>query len=206
MTAAAVCHPAAPPASAQPPCGGPRRRRTSRTRQDALVAVVVSTGDDVLLTWLLRAALTCAECAAGTTLRMLSGALPDPGTGSDSTTQPGAPTADTPATGPSVPPPRVADDNETVRFALDGQAYEIDLHRTDADRLRATLSRYVAAGRPVMRQATPATADSRQIAPLRADRRPDTGAIREWARAQGHEVSDRGRIPTKVLEAYRSAN
>jgi hypothetical protein len=36
--------------------------------------------------------------------------------------------------------------------------------------------------------------------------REQTQAIREWARNNGHKVSERGRIPASVLEAYNSAN
>lgn len=34
----------------------------------------------------------------------------------------------------------------------------------------------------------------------------DTKAIREWARANGYDVSDRGRIPADVMDAYSAAN
>ena len=36
--------------------------------------------------------------------------------------------------------------------------------------------------------------------------RDQTAAIREWARANGHEVSDRGRISKSVMQAYQTAN
>ena len=36
--------------------------------------------------------------------------------------------------------------------------------------------------------------------------RRDVGAIREWARANGYDISDRGRISTEVQEAYEKAN
>ena len=36
---------------------------------------------------------------------------------------------------------------------------------------------------------------------------PGTAAhVREWARANGHEVSDRGRISKSVMQAYQAAN
>jgi len=37
-------------------------------------------------------------------------------------------------------------------------------------------------------------------------KREDTTAIRDWAREHGHKVSDRGRIPKSVLEAYQAAS
>ncbi|WP_345134066.1 Lsr2 family DNA-binding protein [Microbacterium laevaniformans] len=33
----------------------------------------------------------------------------------------------------------------------------------------------------------------------------DLAAVREWARANGHTVSERGRVPAAVLEAYAAA-
>jgi Lsr2 len=36
--------------------------------------------------------------------------------------------------------------------------------------------------------------------------REDTRAIREWARENGHKVSDRGRISRSIMEAYKAAS
>ncbi|WP_199444601.1 histone-like nucleoid-structuring protein Lsr2 [Umezawaea beigongshangensis] len=91
---------------------------------------------------------------------------------------------------------------ETVEFGLDGVAYQIDLSDDNATKLRDALAEFVAGarraggrkrgtGRPVGTKARPASADREQ-----------NQAIREWARKQGHKVSDRGRIPAEVLEAY----
>jgi hypothetical protein len=91
---------------------------------------------------------------------------------------------------------------ETVEFGLDGVAYQIDLSDDNATKLRDALAEFVAgarraggrkrgAGRPAGTKARPASADREQ-----------NQAIREWARKQGHKVSDRGRIPAEVLEAY----
>ena len=97
---------------------------------------------------------------------------------------------------------------QTVAFGLDGQAYEIDLDAEHAGELRSTLQRYIDAGRRIGEQpATPATtgrARPRQTAAT--TQRNDTAAIRTWARAQGHPVSHRGRIPVAVLHAYEAAH
>ena len=87
---------------------------------------------------------------------------------------------------------------QTVRFGLDGVSYEIDLSKENADALRKDLKRYAGAGRKLGRQqSTPSrTTSSRQ----------DSSAIRTWARENGHEVSERGRIPASVIEAYQAAN
>jgi hypothetical protein len=34
----------------------------------------------------------------------------------------------------------------------------------------------------------------------------ETATIRAWARENGHEVSERGRIPKAVVQAYQSAH
>jgi hypothetical protein len=97
----------------------------------------------------------------------------------------------------------------TVSFALDGRSYEIDLSDDNAARLRDSLAAFVAAARRAgsatgrRGRGTRAAADS-PAAPARTSRE-ETAAIRTWARENGHEVSERGRIPKAVLEAYRSA-
>jgi hypothetical protein len=91
---------------------------------------------------------------------------------------------------------------ETVGFALDGSSYEIDLSKANARKLRDALSTYVAHSRKAGR-ARPAGRAAR--ATTRSDRE-QVQAIREWARRNGHKVSDRGRVPAVVIEAYNAAN
>lgn len=95
---------------------------------------------------------------------------------------------------------------ETVSFALEGQSYEIDLSGDNATQLRADLRRYVDAARKTSapRGSTSGrrTAGSGSTAPGRRD----TGEIRTWARENGHEVSERGRISSSVIEAYDAAH
>ena len=96
----------------------------------------------------------------------------------------------------------------TVAFALDGRAYEIDLSEDNAARLRDSLASFVAAGR---KSGGSAAASSGRASKMTASsgRRPQpldreqTAAIRAWARQNGHQISDRGRIPNTVLEAYQ---
>lgn len=93
---------------------------------------------------------------------------------------------------------------QTINFALDGQNYAIDLTDQSAAELRQTLGRYIAAGRQVGRQTrtaniTPPRPQAGQRA--RTDGQ-DATAIRQWARAHGHRISDRGPIPATVRQAY----
>jgi|1186.fasta_scaffold235519_1 hypothetical protein len=96
---------------------------------------------------------------------------------------------------------------QTVTFGLDGQTYEIDLDDEHADELRSTLQRYIDAGRRIGQPPSePAAARSRPTTTVpMTGRRQDSAAIRAWARAHGHQVSDRGRIPAAVLTSYEAA-
>jgi Lsr2 len=91
---------------------------------------------------------------------------------------------------------------ETVRFALEGRQYEIDLSEHNASRLRESLAAFVSSARRAggSRSARSATATS----PRRSSSadREHGAAVREWARANGFEVSDRGRIAADILKAY----
>jgi hypothetical protein len=91
---------------------------------------------------------------------------------------------------------------ETVEFGLDGAAYQIDLSSGNADRLREALADYVDhARRSGGRKRITGRAPGGHPRTASADREQNQ-AIREWARKQGLKVSDRGRIPTEVLDAY----
>jgi hypothetical protein len=94
--------------------------------------------------------------------------------------------------------------DETVAFALDGTSYEIDLSAKNASKLRDALASYVGHARRVHRGGRVQT-HTRTRGPARADRE-QTQAIRDWARTNGHAVSDRGRIPASIIEAYNAAN
>ena len=87
---------------------------------------------------------------------------------------------------------------ETVAFALDGTAYEIDLSEKNARKLRALLEPFIAVARP-------GAGRSRGRRSTGAQAR-DAQGIREWARENGHEVSERGRISTTILTAYAASN
>jgi hypothetical protein len=97
--------------------------------------------------------------------------------------------------------------DETVSFALDGTTYEIDLSDKNAKELRDVFSRYVSAARKVGRGGGRASGAGRSRATGggRMDRE-QAGAIRDWARKNGHAVSDRGRIPASVVDAYEAAH
>jgi hypothetical protein len=90
--------------------------------------------------------------------------------------------------------------DETVSFALDGATYEIDLSSANAAQLRDSLATYIgharraggrrAAGRPASRAAG----------------KRDLADVRQWARKNGHTVSERGRISAEIQAAYDKAH
>lgn len=96
---------------------------------------------------------------------------------------------------------------ETVAFGLDGSGYEIDLSSENADKLREALAPFVGHARRASRVATvkPGTPGRPARSGARIDRE-QTQAIREWARKNGHKVSERGRIPASIFEAYNSSH
>jgi hypothetical protein len=89
----------------------------------------------------------------------------------------------------------------TVRFGLDGTEYEIDLSTKHDDELRAALGAYVSAARKVAGAA-------RRTAGRNAGRKPsamDTVAVRAWARENGFDIKDRGRVPADLVAKYQAA-
>ena len=87
----------------------------------------------------------------------------------------------------------------TVRFGLDGAEYEIDLSAAHEDELRKALQQYLAHAR---RTGTTARIAART---RRGGAAVDTAKVREWAREQGIDVKDRGRVPATVVEQYQTA-
>ncbi len=106
----------------------------------------------------------------------------------------------TPISGPAV----------TTHFSLNGAMYEIDLSAENAQKLKDALApfikfgRKVAAGPEVMARdiAKAKTAAKRRGVGRHSNGSNDLTAIREWARASGHTLGDRGRIAAAILEAY----
>lgn len=90
-------------------------------------------------------------------------------------------------------------EGESVIFAVDGKSYEIDLTEKHANDLRDALAPYISAGR---RAAGAAPKAQRR----RGTNSRDLGAVRAWAKENGYTVSDRGRVPATILEAYDAAN
>jgi hypothetical protein len=90
----------------------------------------------------------------------------------------------------------------TVRFGLDGAEYEIDLNAKHADALRKALAPYVSAARRA--SGSPARRPGRTGRKAAVAGGPDPTAVRVWAKSQGIEVKDRGRVPAELVVKFQA--
>jgi hypothetical protein len=88
----------------------------------------------------------------------------------------------------------------TVRFGLDGAEYEIDLSARHSDELRGSLENFIAHARKAGGSGRRGTAR-----PGRKSSATDTVAARAWARENGFDIKERGRVPASVVAKYREA-
>lgn len=95
----------------------------------------------------------------------------------------------------------ISDGGGTVTFALGKKSYEIDLSTANKEKLEKALSPFISAARAASSSST-----STRSAGRSSSKGKDLSAVREWARANGHAISDRGRVPSSVIEAYEAAN
>lgn len=95
-----------------------------------------------------------------------------------------------------------SDTIQTVKFGLDGATYEIDLNDANAGTLRDHLAQFIESARRTGGRARRGAGVARPTGPGR--NREQTQAIRRWAQTNGYEVSDRGRIPASVIEAFEA--
>lgn len=95
-----------------------------------------------------------------------------------------------------------SDATETVSFGLDGTTYEIDLNDKNAGALRDALSGYVGHARKV----GSASRRGRKSSAPAAASGTSAREIRDWARSNGYEVPDRGRVSADVRAAFEAAH
>ena len=95
--------------------------------------------------------------------------------------------------------------DRTVEFGLDGVNYTIDLSEKNAGKLRKALDPYLAVATRAGRGGGDGRAARRTAPPVSVrSSRDQNQAIREWANKNGYEVSERGRIPSSIVEAYHN--
>ena len=93
--------------------------------------------------------------------------------------------------------------DDTVRFGLDGTDYEIDLSAKHADALRKAVAPYLGAARRAPGSAV--RRPGRTVHRAASANGPDPPAVREWAKSQGIEVKDRGRVTAELVAKFRAA-
>src|SRR5689334_15998293 len=96
-----------------------------------------------------------------------------------------------------------SDKIETITYSLDGTQYEIELAPKNADKFRGLFQDYIAVSRKSGGRRSTGTA---RKAGGSGRSKEELQQVREWAQANGHEVSPRGRIKAEVLEAYDAAH
>ncbi|QFG69237.1 histone-like nucleoid-structuring protein Lsr2 [Ornithinimicrobium pratense] len=97
----------------------------------------------------------------------------------------------------------ITDGGQTVQFAIDGVSYEIDLSDENGAKMRETFKLYTDHARRVARRRQ--SAPARGTTTARTDK-AQLDAIRRWARDNGHQVSDRGRIRKEIVDAFEAAH
>lgn len=116
-------------------------------------------------------------------------------------------------------------DVDTVEFSYRGDDYTLVLTTKNGAQFNKDIARYIKAAKkakasddrvarkPVRtRKAAEAKAapkrktSSRKSAAPKLSASERSRAIREWARANGHSVSERGRLSTEIISAYEAAH
>lgn len=94
--------------------------------------------------------------------------------------------------------------DETIRFAIDEQVYEIDLSAVHAKELRATLDRYQERGRRLGRARLLAPGE-RPKGPRQRGGNGEHSRARAWAKQNGYPIQPQGRVPKAIIERYQQA-
>ncbi|MGH9063432.1 MAG: histone-like nucleoid-structuring protein Lsr2 [Acidimicrobiales bacterium] len=92
---------------------------------------------------------------------------------------------------------------ETVSFSAGGTSYEMELCPDHLSEFNKVVDAWTAAARPLTRRRRPSGVE--QVEPTRNGEDLDLSEVRDWARAHGHEVSDRGRVAQGVIDDYLAA-
>lgn len=86
--------------------------------------------------------------------------------------------------------------DRTVTFSLDGTNFEIELSQANIERLTTAMQPFIDKARR--------TKGAKSVSSTKSG--VDTAQVRMWAREQGLPISDRGRVPAEILDAYREKN
>lgn len=92
--------------------------------------------------------------------------------------------------------------DETITFGLDGKQYVIDLSGKNATKLRESLAEYVAVARKERTAGGAGRGSARKVSPAGVN----TSDVREWARAEGYDISERGRVAKDLIVKFQAAH
>jgi Lsr2 len=92
--------------------------------------------------------------------------------------------------------------DETIVFGLGTARYEIDLSAGNAKQFRESLAKYI----EVARREGATRSGGRRGAAKAAAAGPNTADVREWAKSQGYEVSERGRVSKDLIVRFQEAH
>ena len=87
---------------------------------------------------------------------------------------------------------------ETIKFSFDNVSYSIDLNDRNASQFRELVGPYVKNAQTSGRSTATRSSAGRNS-------KEDLAAARTWLRDNGHKVSDRGRIPTELMELFKAS-
>lgn len=90
---------------------------------------------------------------------------------------------------------------ETIEFAFEGKTYEIDLNPLNAANFRRSIDKYVKNGRKVSSPGRRKQVDGRTI----THPKDYIQTVRQWAKDNGIEVAERGRVPLAIYKQYEDA-
>jgi hypothetical protein len=97
-------------------------------------------------------------------------------------------------------------EGDSITFGYQGAEYTIDLSQKHVDEFHDAMAKYIAAAQKVSgRRPSSSSASTRSSGPTAKPDKNQLGAVRAWARENGHKVSDRGRVSQEVLDAYHAA-
>jgi hypothetical protein len=100
----------------------------------------------------------------------------------------------------------VEGEGRTIRFSYDGAEYTIDLTTEEAEQFDEVMADYIDAATVVGGRRSSSRRSRRGSSSSGGSSKEELGNIRAWARANGYEISDRGRIRAEIVEAYHAAN
>lgn len=94
---------------------------------------------------------------------------------------------------------------QTYELTYEGTAYTIDLSKKNKSALDKALKPYLDSATRVRGTRTGRRGGARGRSDT-SGRRQDLGDVRAWLRSQGHQVSDKGRIPRELMAEYDAAH